>query len=125
MKFTKMGEWCTSADGELFYDGFDTKKEAVESVREEYGEGYIGESVAIEFTADDFYWDADCVLGELLYEEAGDAADNWHLSQEDEVELNRRLGGVMVEFLNERNLQPECFEVINIEQVARKEGEEE
>lgn len=94
-------------------------------MQEEYGEGYIGESVAVEFTADDFNWDADYALGELLYEEVGDVADSWHLSQEDEAELSRRLGEVMVEFLNERNLQPECFKVINIEQVARKEGEEE
>ena len=41
------------------------------------------------------------------------------------MELSRRLGETMVKFLNERNLQPECFKVINIEQVARKEGEEE
>lgn len=125
MKFTKMGEWCESADGERFYDGFNTKEKAIEFVQEEYGEGYIGESVAVEFTADDFNWDADYALGDLLYEEVGDAADSWHLSQEDEAELSRRLGEVMVEFLNERNLQPECFKVINIEQVARKEGEEE
>ena len=94
-------------------------------MQEEYGEGYIGESVAVEFTVDDFNWDADYALGELLYEEVGDVADSWHLSQEDKAELSRRLGEVMVEFLNERNLQPECFKVINIEQVARKEGEEE
>ena len=78
----------------------------------------------VEFTADDFNWDADCTLGKLLYEEVGEVADSWHLSQEDEVDLNRRLGEVMVEFLNERNLQPECFKVINIEPVAPKEEEE-
>ena len=121
MKFINTGEWCTSADGELFYDGFDTKKEAVESVREEYGEGYIGESAAIEFTEDDFDWDVYYALGDLLYEEVGDVADSWHLSQEDEVELNRRLGETMVKFLNERNLQPTCYKVINIEPVAPKE----
>ena len=97
MKFTKMGEWCESADGERFYDGFNTKEKAIEFVQEEYGEGYIGESVAVEFTADDFNWDADYALGELLYEEVGDVADSWHLSQEDEAELSRRLGEVMVE----------------------------
>lgn len=66
MKFTKMGEWCESSDGERFYDGFNTKEKAIEFVQEEYGEGYIGESVDVEFTADDFNWDADCALGELL-----------------------------------------------------------
>lgn len=125
MKFTNTVKWCASVDEERFYDEFSTKEEAIDFVREEYGEGYIGESVAVEFTADDFNWDADYALGELLYEEVGDVADSWHLSQEDEAELSRRLGEVMVEFLNERNLQPECFKVINIEQVARKEGEEE
>lgn len=125
MKFTNTEKWCASVDEERFYDEFSTKEEAIDFVREEYGEGYIGESVAVEFTADDFNWDADYALGELLYEEVGDVADSWHLSQEDEAELSRRLGEVMVEFLNERNLQPECFKVINIEQVARKEGEEE
>lgn len=124
MKFTKMGEWCESADGERFYDGFNTKEKAIEFVQEEYGEGYIGESVAIEFTADDFSWDADYALGELLYEEVGDVAESWCLSQEDEVELNRKLGETMVKFLNERNLQPTCFKVINVEPVAPKEEEE-
>ena len=123
MKLTKTGEWCESADGERFYDGFSAKEEAIDFVREEYGRGYIGESVAVEFMSDDFNWDADCALGELLYEEVGDVADSWHLSQEDEAELSRRLGEVMVEFLNERNLQPECFKVINVEPVAPKEEE--
>lgn len=125
MKFTNTGKWCTSVDEELFYDEFNTKEEAIDFVREEYGRGYIGESVTIEFMADDFNWDADYALGELLYEEVGEVADSWHLSQEDEEALNRRLGETMVKFLNERNLQPECFRVINVEQVARKEGEEE
>lgn len=124
MKFTNTGKWCTSVDEELFYDEFNTKEEAIDFVREEYGEGYIGESVAVEFMSDDFNWDADYALGELLYEEVGEAADSWHLSQEDEAELSRRLGEVMVEFLNKRNLQPECFKVINVEQVTRKEGGE-
>lgn len=117
MKLTKMGEWCESADGERFYDGFSTKEEAIEFVQEEYGEGYIGESAAIEFTADDFNWDADYELGDLLYEEVGDAADCWHLSQEDVVELMRRMGEVMANFLTERNLQPTCLKVINVEEV--------
>lgn len=115
MKFINTGKWCASADGVHLYDGFDTKKEAVEFVREEYGEGYIGESAAIEFTEDDFDWDVYYALGDLLYEEVGDVADSWHLSQEDEVELSRRLGETMVKFLNERNLQPTCFKVINVE----------
>ena len=124
MKFTNTGKWCTSVDEELFYDEFNTKEEAVDFVREEYGRGYIGESVTIEFMADDFNWDADYALGELLYEEVGEVADSWHLSQEDEAELSRRLGEVMVEFLNERNLQPECFKVVNIEPVEPWEGED-
>lgn len=125
MKFTKTGKWCVSTDGECFYDEFNAKEEAIEFVREEYVEGYVGESVAIEFMADDFKWDADCELGELLYDEVGEAADSWHLSDEDEVELSRRLGETMVNFLNERNLQPECFKVINVEPVEPEEGEDE
>ena len=30
MKFTNTGEWCESADGERFYDGFNTKEKAIE-----------------------------------------------------------------------------------------------
>ena len=117
MKFTKTGKWCVSTDGERFYDEFNTKEEAIEFVREEYVEGYIGESVAIEFTADDFNWDADYELGDLLYEEVGDAADCWRLSQEDVIELMRRMGEVMANFLTERSLQPTCLKVINVEEV--------
>ena len=117
MKFTKTGKWCVSIDGERFYDEFNTKEEAIEFVREEYVEGYVGESADIDFTADDFSWDADYYLGEILYDEVGDVADCWHLSQEDVVELMRRMGEVMANFLTERNLQPTCFKVINAEEV--------
>lgn len=117
MKFTKTGKWCVSIDGERFYDEFNTKEEAIEFVREEYVEGYVGESADIDFTADDFSWDADYYLGEILYDEVGDVADCWHLSQEDVVELMRRMGEVMANFLTERHLQPTCFKVINAEEV--------
>ena len=117
MKFTKKGTWGVSVDSEIFYDEYDTKKAAIESVLEEYGAGYVGEIVKIEFTADDFYCDIEERLSELLFDEIGDASEMWELPIADERELIHRMGETMVKFLNEKNLQPMLYKVINIEKV--------
>lgn len=119
MKFTNTGRWCTGLSEE-FFDGedFDTKEEAVEFVREECGWGYVGEMVKVEFTPDDFDYEIGYSLSDILADELGDAAEGWELSEEDEAELLRRLGETMANFLNDRNLQPTCFKVINVEEVT-------
>ena len=118
MKFTESNKYCISTDGEFFYEKFDTKEEAIAYIKEEYGEGYVGKIVDIEFTADDFYENLGYKLGEKLYEEIGDAADSWELSSSDEEELCLEMGETMVAFLTTHHLQPSClFKVEHIEKI--------
>lgn len=119
MKFTNTNKYCISTDGEFFYGEFDTKKEAIDCIKEEHGEGYVGNIVEVEFTADDFYENLGYKLGERLYEEIGDEADSWELSGSDEKELCRRMGETMVEFLTTKKLQPSCFKATNIEEIQQ------
>lgn len=53
MKYIKTNEWCISDNGELFTDGYYSREEAIEEVRKEYGRGYIGKEVHIEFDEQD------------------------------------------------------------------------
>lgn len=110
------GKYVTSFDGENFNgEEFDIREEAIKALREDGVGGYVGEEVEIEFSPDDFNWEAEYYLSDMLYNEVGDVSETWSLSEDDERELNQGLGKAMVDFLNAHHLQPSCYKVINIE----------
>ena len=124
MKYIETDIWCISTNGENFFDyGYSSREEAIEAVKEDYGAGYVGRCVSIKFDERDITYDeTGYYLGQTLYDEAGDAADDWEMTYEQEIELSKILAKDVIKYINEHNLQPNCYKVINIEEV--KAGEQ-
>ena len=125
MKYIETDIWCISTNGENFfiYD-YSSREEAIEAVKEDYGAGYVGRCVSIKFDERDITYDeTGYYLGQTLYDEAGDAADDWEMTDEQEIELSKILAKDVIKYINEHNLQPNCYTVINVEEV--KAGEQE
>ena len=119
MKVTETDKWSISLDGEHFEGIFDTRDDAVATV----GAGYVGRICKVEFDGDDFQWDASYELSECLYEVVGDTAELWSFTAKEEAQLLQAMGETMTKFLNENNLQPKVFKVIDIEYIDSEEIE--
>lgn len=113
MKVSKTDKWSISLDGERFEGVFDTRDDAAASV----SAGYVGRICKVEFDGDDFQWDASYELSECLFEVVGDVAELWNFTRMDEFELMQAMRKTMVKFLNENNLQPKVYKVIDIEYI--------
>lgn len=123
MKYIETDMWCISTNGEDFfcYD-YSSREEAIEAVKKDYGAGYVGRCVRIEFDEMDITYDeTGYYLGEALYDEVDDVADVWGMTDEQEIELSKILAKDVIKYINKHNLQPNCYKAINIEEV---EGEE-
>lgn len=120
MKFIKTGKWAYSYDGEDFYDGgFNTKEKVVDFIKNEYGDGYIGQCVSVEFDENDINYELSYQLEKALFDAIGDSAKLWKLSSEDEKTILQKMGQVMANALTEMHLQPNgLFKVINIEKIS-------
>ena len=57
------------------------------------------------------------MLGEILFEEIGDISEGWEMTAEQEIELSKILAKEAIKYINENDLQPTCFKVIDIEEV--------
>ena len=125
MKRIETDIWCISRNGEVFYDAdYTSKEEAIEAVKEELEEGYIGRCVRLEFEEIDIDYDeTGYYLGENLYDEVGDAAENWEMTDEQEKELSAILAKAVINYINAHNLQPTCYKVVDIEEVEAGEKE--
>ena len=125
MKRIETDIWCISTNGENFFDDdYSSREEAIEAVKEEYEEGYVGRCVRLEFEEIDIdYAETGYYLGENLYDEVGDAAENWEMTDEQEKELSAILAKAVINYINEHNLQPTCYKVVDIEEVEVGEQE--
>lgn len=125
MKRIETDIWCISRNGEDFYDAdYTSKEEAIEAVKEELEEGYVGRCVRLEFEEIDITYDeTGYYLGDTLYDEVGDAAENWEMTDEQEKELSAILAKAVIDYINEHNLQPTCYKVVDIEEVEAGEQE--
>ena len=126
MKYIETDIWCISTNGENFLgDDYSSREEAIEAVKKDYGAGYVGRCVRIEFDEMDITYDeTGYYLGQTLYDEAGDAANDWEMTYEQEIELSKILAKDVIKYINEHNLQPNCYKVINIEEVKAGEQNE-
>lgn len=125
MKFTKLDTWCISTDGEIFINGCDTKAEAVEAIKFDYGgSGYIGRQVKVEFTKEDiFSIDVEEYLSETLFDNVGEVAETWEFTKAQRKEFVKEFGEFVIDFIDRNDLQPSCYRVEDIEQVEAGEQE--
>ena len=126
MEYIETDIWCISTNGEDFFDNdYSSREEAIEAVKEDYGAGYVGRCVRIKFDERDITYDeTGYYLGQTLYDEAGDAADDWEMTYEQEKELSKILAKDVIKYINEHNLQPNFYKVIDIEEVRAGEQNE-
>ena len=122
MKHIKTSRWCISDNGELFTNGYDSREEAIEEVRQEYGCGYVGREVHVEFIEQDIEIpDIEYELGEKLYEEVGEVSESWEIPKDLMKKFARKYEKLVIDFINENDLQPTCFKVVDIEEVKESE----
>ena len=123
MKYIKINEWCRSYNGEIFFDTYSSKEDAIKDC--DYGE-YIGKVVGLEFEEDDLIGCEERIiesLEETLYYACGEASEQWRMTTDQETELGKRISKVVIDYINEKDLQPNCYSVESVEQV--KGGEQE
>ena len=126
MKLIETNKWCISADGEFFSDVYDSKEEAIESIKDnyKYDGGYIGRCVKIEFTKKDILdFEISYRLRDTLYDEIGELAEDWSFTDEQREEIYQIVAKAVIDYINKNNLQPNCYKVIDIEFIEGGEQE--
>lgn len=117
MKEILTNEWTYSDNNEYFFnEAYDRKEDAIADCLLNYGKGYVGQIVKLEFTERDISYDeTGHLLREVLYDKVGDVADSWGMTDEQEIELSKILAKEIIKYINKNNLQPSCYRIINIE----------
>lgn len=59
-------------------------------------------------------------LGEMLFDAVGDVGEEWEMTWEQETELSEILAREVINYIEENHLQPNCFKVIDIEEVGEQ-----
>jgi hypothetical protein len=119
IKTNETNEWCISDNGELFTDGYYSREEAIKGVKKGYGCGYIGRQVHVEFGDQDILIpDIEYELGEKLHEEVGEASESWEIPKDLMKKFARKYEKLVIDFINENDLQPTCYKVVDIEEVS-------
>ena len=111
-----MSKYCHSNDGELYYGEFDTEQDALEDAKESYpgeSEIYIGTC-----TKPVFRWNG-CEekiidsIKENLAEDVGEAAENFEVSVEQELELARMIDETVKAWIEQEEIEPSCYFVLD------------
>ena len=111
-----MSKYCHSNDGELYYGEFDTEQDALEDAKESYpgeSEIYIGTC-----TKPVFRWNG-CEekiidsIKENLAEDVGEAAENFEVSVEQELELARMIDETVKAWIEQEEIEPSCYCVLD------------
>ena len=123
MKRIETELWCVSSNGETFGDAdFSSREEALEECKKDDDYNYVGRAVKLEFTETNINAHVESIIEDMydsLSDECGDVAENWQISTEEEIELGKRIAKVVIDFINEKGLQPTCFSVVDIEEVKK------
>lgn len=123
MKYIETNKWCISDNGEWFTDGYDSREEAIEDVKE-YGCSYIGREVDVEFIEQDIEIpDIEYSLSEKLFDVVGEVSETWEVPKDLMKKFAELYKKFVIDFINENDLQPTCFKVVDIEEVEESEQE--
>ena len=118
MKCIETNTWCVGTDGEFFTGGYKSKEEAIKAVKDDYGSGYVGRQIKVQFEKKDVIIpDIEGELSESLFDNVGEVAELWELTKEQEQKFARMYEKFVIDFINRNDLQPTCYRVENIESV--------
>lgn len=114
-------KYCYSWDGEIYYGEFDSEKEALENAK---GDEADAESVFIGTCTEPVLRWGRCEeniiesICENLYEDVGEASENFEVSTEDELELGKMVDETVRKWIDEKKIKPSCYAVIDGHEVS-------
>lgn len=122
----KEGQWTHSYYDEIFQSGayFETKEQAVEDGKKEYGEDYkhfyVGQIKDVSFALTP---NVDSVLegiAQNVYDEVGEVSEDYlnHIEKEHYEALEDELNKVISVWMDKYGYKPEFFKVVNVEKVT-------
>jgi len=115
--------YCYGWDEETFYGKFDTELEAIEEARGERPEAeevYIGTCTepTLRWSAGEEYI-IDSILNNLS-EDVGEAAENFEIELGDEKELERMINETVETWIEQNEIKPSCYAVLDAHVVELK-----
>lgn len=109
--------YCWSVDGEYYTGDFNTEQEAIEDAKECVGdtceEVYIG---TCEKTVLSWNSNEEEIIESMydnLYEECGEASENFNVTREQELELANRIDKCVEQWIKDMKIKPNCWAVVN------------
>ena len=131
MKITPTNKWSYSQDEEFWDNDYEySKEDAINAGKEWYlGESFeVGRMYDVEFTEEQCTWfnlaeNAIDAMNDALEDVVGEVAEYWtnQITHEDEEDLDKRIGKVIMEWIEERVGQPNVFLVDDVEIVMEDE----
>lgn len=111
-------KYCWSYDGECYEGLFDTEKEAIEDAKgsfmsEREDAVYIGicETPILSWvTHEEEIVES---IYEDLYEQCGEASENFEITREQELELANRIDKCVEQWIKDMKIKPNCWKVVN------------
>lgn len=121
MRLEYTGDWYITPgeDNNFFFDTpYNSKRAATEASKTEYGSGYVGEGILINFSLEDVYSEnANNVIEKLKEQYRNTFEDDWDIPIYLKVALNLQIVNTIIDFLNLHNLNVNKLGVINIERI--------
>lgn len=114
-------KWCYSYNAENYYGDLNTKEEAIEEAKSEYGDDYnviyVGQavrpntSVSADHLIDEIY--------ESVRDECGEYAEGYleRVDPKDQSILEERINEVVGKWLKEFKYEPTFYTVTNVEEI--------
>lgn len=134
MKITPTNKWSYSQNEEIWDNDYEySKEDAIKTGKEWYcGESFeVGRIYDVEFTEEQCEWfnlaeKAIDVMNDALEDTVGEVAEYWinQITHEDEEDLDKRIGKVIMEWIEERVGQPNVFLIDDIETVIEDKTKE-
>lgn len=109
--------YCWSVDGEYYTGDFNTEQKAIKDAKECVGdiceEVYIGtcEKVVLSWNCNE-----EEIIESMydnLYEECGEASENFNVTREQELELANRINRCVKQWIKDMKIKPNCWGVVN------------
>lgn len=110
------GKYCYSWDGEHYHGEFDTEQEAIEDAKKDkpFAESvYIGTCTEPELK---WHSNEEIIIEsmqECLLDDVGEYAECFDVSSEDEILLGKMIDEVVATWIEERNIKPNCYAVLD------------
>ena len=111
-----MSKYCHSNDGEFYHGEFGTEQETIEDAKESYpgeSEIYIGTCTKPVFRWNSCEEEIIDSIKKNLSEDVGEAAENFEVSVEQELELARMIDETVKAWIEQEEIEPFCYRVLD------------